>query len=81
MAWHVVSFPPSARALLPRNREGDFSPVQKIVAAIQFFTTLPLPDRLRLARQYTAQYRAKQGESGPLGCPGSPGAGSRRPMP
>jgi hypothetical protein len=65
MTWHVVSCPPSVSGLLPRNYAGDFSPVQKIVAAIQFFTTLPLPDRLQLAQEYAAQGWAKKGKSGP----------------
>jgi hypothetical protein len=60
MAWHVVSFPPSAKALLPRTGATDFSPVQKIAAAIQFYTSLPLPYRLQLARAYTARCRANQ---------------------
>jgi hypothetical protein len=61
MAWHVVWFPSSASRLLPKSRAGDFSPVQKIGAAIRFYTTLPLPRRLQLARQYAAHCRTKRG--------------------
>jgi hypothetical protein len=72
MTWHVVSFPSSASRLLPKNRAGDFSPVQKIGAAIKFYTSLPLPRRLQLAREYAAHGRAAQGENwGPGLQPGS----------
>jgi hypothetical protein len=71
MAWHVVSFPSSASRLLPKNRAEDFSPVQKIGAAIRFYTSLPLPRRLQLAREYAAHGRAKQGKNqGPACNPG-----------
>ena len=65
MAWHVVSIPSSAREVLRTRRAGDFSPVQKIGAAIRLYTTLPLHDRIRLAQEYMAQCRAKRGDPSP----------------
>jgi hypothetical protein len=61
MAWHVVSVPSSAKALLRKTGEADFSPIQKIGAAVRLYTTLPLMQRILLAREYTAQYRATPG--------------------
>ena len=65
MAWHVVSIPSSAREFLRTKRVGDFSPVQKIGAAVQLDATLPLHDRMRLAREYVAQCRAARGDLSP----------------
>jgi hypothetical protein len=63
MAWHVVSYPSSARDLLRNGSGGSFSPVQKIGAAVWLYATLPLYDRVRLVQEYLAQGRAKQGDS------------------
>jgi hypothetical protein len=54
MAWHVVSFPPAARAALRKHGKADFSLVQKIRAAVRHYTTLPLSVRLQLGREYRA---------------------------
>jgi hypothetical protein len=77
MAWHVVSFPSSARQFLRKNRAGDFSPVQKIRAAIQLYATLPLYSRLRLAREYMARCRAKQEDQPPAARPGHDHSGAK----
>jgi hypothetical protein len=61
MPWQVVSVPSSAKALLRKNREADFSPIQKIRAAIRLYSTLPLDYRIQLARDYTAQRNGKGG--------------------
>jgi hypothetical protein len=61
--WHIVSFPSTAKSLLRKHRKEDFSPVQKIRAAIQFYAALPLHCRIQLAREYTAQCQAKQDKS------------------
>ena len=73
MAWHVVSIPTSARESLRKNRAGDFSPVQKIGAAVRFYATLPLHQRIRLAQEYMAQCKAERDPSAapPDGCPSS----------
>ena len=67
MAWHVVSLPSSARKLLPKACAEDFSPVQKIGAAIRFYTSLPLLLRVRLARAYAARCRAQEEKGRGLG--------------
>jgi hypothetical protein len=61
MAWHVVSVPSSAKELLRKNGEADFSPVQKIGAAVRLYTTLPLMQRIVLAQEYAALYPATPG--------------------
>jgi hypothetical protein len=73
MAWHVVSVPSSAQESLRKNRAGDFSPVQKIGAAVRLYATLPLYQRIRLAQEYLAQCRPERDPSGapPDGCPSS----------
>ena len=59
MAWHAVSIPSSSKALLRKNDREDFSPIQKIMAAVHYYCSLPVEDRLRLAREYTAQAQTK----------------------
>jgi hypothetical protein len=64
MPWQVVSVPSSAKALLRKNREADFSSIQKIRAAIRLYSTLPLDYRIQLARDYTAQRNGNRGKEG-----------------
>jgi hypothetical protein len=63
LPWHTVGVPPAVKRFLPKNGRDDFSSVQKLAAAIQMFTGLPLSDRLELAREYTASSRIDQGTS------------------
>jgi len=58
--WHIVVVPCSVKQLLPRKGREDFSPVQKLAAAIQLFTTLPRDERLQLAREYIASSYAEE---------------------
>jgi hypothetical protein len=61
MAWHVVSVPSSAKELLRKSGAADFSPIQKLGAAVRLYTTLPLMQRIVLAQEYTAQYPTTPG--------------------
>jgi hypothetical protein len=58
--WHTVSVPGAIKRLLPKKGRDDFSSVQKLAAAIHFFTALPLDYRLDLAREYTASFHTDQ---------------------
>ena len=59
MAWHAVSIPSSSKTLLRKNDREDFSPIQKIMAAVHYYCSLPEEERLQLAREYTAQAQAQ----------------------
>src|SRR5437868_3473569 len=52
MAWHILSVLSSAKTLLRKKHKGDFSPIQKIVAAVHYYAQLPVDDRLQLAWEY-----------------------------
>jgi hypothetical protein len=54
MHWHVVSFPPEARLFIRKRGKTDFSPAQKIRAAIRHYVQQPLWLRIQTAREYLA---------------------------
>jgi hypothetical protein len=54
LPWHTVWVPPAVKRLLPKQGRDDFSSVEKLAAAIQWFTTLPLGDRLDRKRSAEA---------------------------
>jgi hypothetical protein len=57
--WHAVGVPPSSKTLLRKNGREDFSPIQKIMAAVNYYCALPVRDRIQLAREYVEQTQAK----------------------
>jgi hypothetical protein len=60
--WHAVHIPPSSKALLRKNAREDFSPIQKIMAAVHSYCSLPVGDRIQLAREYVGQTQVKNAE-------------------
>jgi hypothetical protein len=44
---------------LRKNDREDFSPIQKIMAAVHYYCSLPVEERLQLAREYTAEAQAQ----------------------
>jgi hypothetical protein len=44
---------------LRKSDREDFSPIQKVMAAVHYYCRLPLEYRLQLAREYAAQTLAK----------------------
>jgi hypothetical protein len=57
--WHTVSVPSSTRRLLRKNARNDFSPIQKLSAAIRLYTTLEPHDRIQVASEYAARNQAR----------------------
>jgi hypothetical protein len=45
---------------LRKNGKEDFSPAQKLMAAVRYYCGLPVDYRIQLAREYAAQTRPKQ---------------------
>jgi hypothetical protein len=66
MGWRVVSFPSSARMLLRREHQSDFSPLQKIRVAIAYFLGMPLERRICLAHEHAAQIPTETAAGTPM---------------
>jgi hypothetical protein len=59
--WRTVSIPSSTKNILRKNARDDFSPIQKLGAAIRLYTTLRPQERFQLALEYTERWKSHKG--------------------
>jgi hypothetical protein len=59
--WRTVSIPSSTKNILRKKARDDFSPIQKLGAAIRLYTALRPQERFQLALEYTARWKSHKG--------------------
>ena len=82
MNWRVMFMPRSANCLLSRARAKGFSKTQTLLAILDWFATLPLEARMRVAHRYVQGPAApEEGRGGGAADPEAPAAVGRPAFP